>query len=372
MFESRVSLEIDLNKVRNNFLKIREAVSPCSVTAILKANAYGLGTAGVASALFRVGACSFGVAEINEALELKQLGARVRILGNLLPNEIAPAVANNVICPINDYQTAAMISREAVARQRTAECQFLIDTGMGRLGLPVAVALNEISRIIKLPNLSFSGIYSHFPVAYQGEDNYTSLQMQKFKELLQRLAARNIKFKEIHMANSDAVNNFPESCGSPFNGVRIGLNLYGFFDNDVRRSLDLEPVLELKTRLAAVRRLPAGSCIGYGRTHRLLKDTLVGTVAAGYADGLPLALSNRGYLLIGGQLCPILGRVSMDYTTVSIDNVPNARCGDEVVCIGQQNDNAIPLEHWSQLKGTHAYDLLCSIGSRVKRVYLNL
>ena len=144
----------------------------------------------------------------------------------------------------------------------------------------------------------------------------------------------------------------------------------GYYDNEVRQSMRLSPVVELKTRLAAVRILAAGSCIGYGRMHRLARPTRVGTIAAGYADGLPLALSNRGYVLVNGELCPVLGRISMDYTTISLENAPEAKPGDEVVCIGRQKDRFIPFEEWAQLKGTHVYDLLCSIGMRVRRRYL--
>lgn len=369
-FESRVRLEISLKKICDNFHRIRSNVAPCSVTAILKANAYGLGVMQIAKALKTAGAAGFGVAEINEALQLRELGLPVQILGNILPEEIPPAVANGIICPINDLRTAEIISKEAVKQNKIVECQFKIDTGMGRLGMLVENAFDEIVRIFRLPNLNCTGIYSHFPVAYHGQDAYTLNQIERFKQLLESLKKQNINFSKIHMANSDAVNNFPESCCLPFNGVRVGINLYGFFDNNVRQSMDLEPVLELKTRLASVRHLPAGACIGYGRTYQLIKDTLVGTVAAGYADGLPLALSNRGYVLIRGRLCPVLGRLSMDYTTVSLEGVPEAQCGDEVVCIGHQGDSAISMDHWVQIKGTHAYEILCSFGSRVKRIYL--
>lgn len=368
--ESRVRLEISLKKLKNNFQNICKSVEPCSVLAILKANAYGLGVIDIAKALKAAGAAGFGVAEINEALQLKDMGLPVQILGNILPDEIPVAISNGIICPVNDFRSAQAISREAVKQQKTVECHFKIDTGMGRLGMLVQDAYEQILETVKLPNLKCEGIYSHFPMAYQGGDDYTRNQINSFTALLKKLDNAGIKFSKIHMANSDAINNFPETCTAPFTHVRTGLNLYGLFDSQGRRSMNLEPVLELKTRLAAVRKLPAGSTIGYGRTYRLMKDTLIGTIAAGYADGLPLALSNRGYVLIRGHLCPVLGRVSMDYTTVSLECVPDAQCGDEVVCIGHQGEGAIPAEHWSQLKGTHVYELLCSVGSRVERIYL--
>lgn len=369
-YESRVRVEISLEKLKSNFTKIRDNVMPCAVIAILKANAYGLGVLKIAETLKSAGAAGFGVAELNEAMQLAYKGLPVQILGSILPGEIPPAVAAGIICPISDINSAKQISREAVKQGKTVECHFKIDTGMGRLGLLVQDACEQIKLIHQLPNLNFNGIYSHFPVAYQGGDEYTNNQINKFTKLLNQLRADGITFSKIHIANSDAINNFPDTCTTPFTHVRTGINLYGLFDSQGRRMMGLEPVVSLKTRLASVRRLPAGSSIGYGRTCRLMKDTLVGTIAAGYADGLPLALSNRGYVLINGQLCPVIGRVSMDYTTVSLEPAPEAQPGDEVVCIGTQGDNTIAADHWASLKCTHVYEMLCSIGSRAERVYI--
>jgi alanine racemase len=172
------------------------------------------------------------------------------------------------------------------------------------------------------------------------------------------------------MANSDAINNFPMTYYSPFNYVRTGINIYGSFDNEGQRILNLESILTLKTKLAATRTLPAGMTLGYGCTYKLMKDTKVGTIAAGYADGLPLALSNRGYVIINGSLCPVLGRVSMDYTTVSLEDAPDAKMGDEVICLGGEGPGAISVDDWAQIKGTHAYEIICSFGTRVARRYI--
>lgn len=369
--ESRVKLEIDLKKLAGNFNEIRRRVFPCRVMAILKANAYGLGVQPIAKVLKLAGAAAFGVAEINEALELTSLGLPVQILGNLLPNEIAAAVEHGIVCPLNNLEMAQKINAEAVKQHKIVTCAVTIDSGMGRLGMPAAEAASSILAMRELPNLKLSGIYSHFSCAFMRYDDYSLNQLASFKALLNELSLNGLVFEDIHMAASDALNNFPDSTRAPFNLARCGINMYGFYDNDVQQSMRLNPVVELKTRLAAVRKLKAGSYIGYGRMHRLLKDTLVGTIAAGYADGLPLALSNRGYVLVNGEFCPVLGRVSMDYTTISLENAPGAQMGDEVICIGGQNGRAITLEEWAQLKSTHVYELLCSFGTRVRRVYIN-
>lgn len=367
---SRVNLEISLGRLAENFRRIRRHVAPCSVMAVLKANAYGLGVRRIAETVKSAGADAIGVAELQEAAELAGLGLPIQILGNLLPDEIAPAVELDIICPLNSLEMAQRIDAEAKKQGKTVRGALTVDSGMGRVGLLPDEAVKAALEIQKLPNLRLHGIYSHFSSAYMRHDDYSLRQLAVFRRILSELEAHGVNIPFVHMAASDAIGNFPESFGRPFNMVRSGINMYGFYDNEVARAINLDSIVELKTSLAAVRTLPAGSCIGYGRMHVLRDRARVGTVAAGYADGLPLALSNRGYLLVNGVLCPVLGRISMDYTTVLLDNAPDAKWGDEVVCFGRQGEREIPLDDWARLKGTHSYDILCSIGGRVRRVYL--
>ncbi len=366
----RVRLEISLNELKENLRKIRERVRPCRVIAVLKANAYGLGVEPIARALAEGGVAGFAVAEPKEALQLVDLGLPVQILGGMLPDELPETVAAGIIHPVGSHEDARQLSAEAVRQGRTVECRFLIDTGMGRLGILAEEAVPTILRVLKLPGLSCRGIYSHFPVAYRAGEEYTLNQVHVFTDILDELASRGVSFNHVHIANSDAINNFPCTFQPPFNLVRTGINLYGSFDSEGLRSLQLAPILDLKARLVAVRTLPAGSSLGYGLTHTLMTETRVGTVGAGYADGLPLALSNRGYVLIHDRLCPVLGRVSMDYITVALESVPHARRGDEVTCLGGRGVTAITVDKWARLKGTHPYEIICSFGSRVQRCYL--
>jgi len=367
---SRVWLEINLGTLRRNYVGISDAVTPCSVVGVLKANAYGLGVTPIACALKDAGCSGFGVAELNEALSLIPLGLPVQILGGILPEEVPEAVNAGVVLPVTDLEIAELINRHAGEQNRVARCHFLIDTGMGRLGILADEAEDVIGHAHTLPGLDCEGIYSHFPVAYQSGSGYTNRQIDTFLSLMERLASRGITFAKVHMANSDAINNFPRTYRPPFNVVRTGINLHGSFDIEGQRMLALSPVLSLKTRLTAVRTMPAGSCIGYGCTYRLPRDALVGTISAGYADGLPLALSNRGHVLVRTCPCQVLGRVSMDYTTVCLDQVPDAQRGDDVVCLGGEGPTAVSVEDWAQLKGTHPYDIICSIGNRVERRYI--
>lgn len=360
----RVWLEIDLAVLRENFRKIREAVSPCRVLPVLKANAYGLGGLPIARALAAAGAECFGVAEPYEALELLPLGKPVQILSSVLPEEIPEMVKAGVVLPVTDLETARLID---AAADRPVRVHLKMDTGMGRLGI-FADHLAVVERIRReCPKLVFEGIFTHFPMAYRRDDGFTLDQIVRFRNLIADLAGKGITFERMHCANSDAVNNFPEACTAPFNQVRAGINLHGSFDSEGNRRLHLKSVLTLKTRLTAVRTLPAGTTVGYGRSYRIDRPTRMGTISAGYADGLPLALSNRGHVLIRGRKCPVAGRVSMDYTTVVLDDVPEASVGDEVICLG----GSISPEDWAAAKQTHPYEIICSFGNRVERRYLN-
>jgi alanine racemase len=273
-----------------------------------------------------------------------------------------------VILPVTDYESARFISEAAVKVGRKAEVHLKIDSGMGRLGIPLNDALGVIDKVRKLPGLDCAGIFSHCPMAYEPEDEFTAKQIASFRRLVVSAGRKGMKFRKVHIAASDAINNFPMAAKAPFNLVRTGINLHGSFDPNGRRALKVEPVLTLKTRVAQVRELPAGATIGYGRTWRLKKKATIATISAGYADGLPLALTNRGSVFIGGKRCRIVGRISMDYTTVDVTGVEGVKRGDEVICFGRCGEDAITPDDWARLKGTHAYDIICSLGNRVKRV----
>ena len=399
----RVIVEINLKALVRNYRKIAAHVKPAEVLCVLKANAYGLGVADYARALAAAGCTMFGVAEPFEALELKTSltglrgsgsrevdgrrrrstaaddpvsaktpstidGFDIQILSSVLPDEIPEMVRAGVILPIIDLEEARLVSAAAVKAKTVARVHFKLDTGMGRLGILAKDALDVIREVRCLPGLDCEGIFSHCPMAYEPKDPFTKRQIARFKAIVAAAAKEGIVFKKVHMAASDAINNFPETAKPPFTIVRTGINLHGSFDPYGRKALKVEPVLTLKTRVAQVRELPAGTTLGYGRTWCLSAPTKVATISAGYADGLPLALTNCGFVFIGGRRCKIIGRISMDYTTVDVSDVPRVRPGDEVVCFGACGRDAITPDDWAALKGTHAYDIICSLGNRVQRV----
>ena len=380
--ERRVVVEIDLKALVRNYRKIAAHVKPAKVLCVLKANAYGLGVADYAKALASAGCTMFGVAEPYEALELLRVlaparssvnsrktgAAEVQMLSGVLPDEVEPMVKAGVILPVIDVATAKLISAAAVKAKVVAKVHFKLDTGMGRLGILAKDALQVMREVKKLPNLDCEGVFSHFPMAYDPKDPFTKRQIKIFESIVAAAEKEGFKFKKVHISASDGINNFPETAKKPFTVVRTGINLHGSFDPYGRKALKVEPVLSLKTRVAQVRELPAGTTLGYGRTWCLNAPTKVATISAGYADGLPLALTNRGFVFIGGKRCKIIGRISMDYTTVDVSGVPNVKPGDEVVCFGKCEKDSITPDDWAALKGTHAYDIICSLGNRVQRI----
>ncbi len=368
--QRRVWVEIDLGGLRANYRRIAAAVKPAKVLCVLKANAYGLGVEPYAAALAKTDCVGFGVAEPHEALQLLPFGKPVQILSSVLPDEIAPMVEAGVTLPVIDVPTAKLIDAAAKRAGRKAKVHFKLDTGMGRLGILAADAPRVIREVVATcPNLDGEGIFSHCPTAFDPADEFANDQIALFKAILKDVAKDGITFRKIHIAASDAINNFPAAKRAPFNIVRTGINLHGSFDPNGRRALKLESVLTLKTRVAQVRLLPAGTTLGYGRTWCLAKPTRVATISAGYADGLPLALTNRGHVLINGAPCPVIGRISMDYTTVDVSKAGDVKPGDEVIALGGKGKYAITPDDWAALKGTHAYDIICSFGNRVERVY---
>lgn len=379
VMKRRVEVEIDMDALVRNYRRIAGHVKPLDVLCVLKANAYGLGVAPFARSLAAAGCRSFGVAEPFEAVELSAAleeashKADVQILSSVLPDEIVPMIERGVILPVTGFEEAKAISSAAKSVGKTARVHFKIDTGMGRLGILAsdeessARALRVVRDCVSLPSLSCEGVFSHCATAYDPSDPFTSRQISLFKNLVSSLSSEGVFFPKVHMAASDAVNNFPETLSPPFTTVRTGINLHGSFDPNGLRALNLEPVLTLKTRVAQVRTLPAGASIGYGRTYRLAAPARIAVISAGYADGLPLQLGNRACVFIGGKRCPIVGRVSMDYASVDVSALEDVRAGDEVVCFGKCGDGKITPDDWAAIKGTHPYDIICSLGSRVRR-----
>jgi alanine racemase len=368
--QHRVNLNINLSTLGENYRSVAKRVAPCLVMPILKANAYGLGVEPIAKSLVAAGAQRIGVAEPFEAMQLLSLGVPIQLLSGVLPDELEPMLQAGVILPVVSIENATAISECAQRLGMIAKVHVKVDTGMGRAGILWQEASSALRVISRLPALELEGLFTHFPLAYESHSDVTQVQIKRLLDIYYQAAADNILFKYLHAANSDAINNAGATFESPFNLVRCGINLHGAFDAAGTLSVPLRPVLTLTARIAQIRTLPAGMSIGYGHTYTLPSTKRIGTIAAGYADGLPLALSNRGEVLLRGKKLPIVGRISMDYLTVDLTDVPEAQAGDVVTLLGREGEHEIRVEEWAAMKGTHAYDVICSIGSRVARCYV--
>lgn len=370
----RVKLEIDCSKLRSNFRSIAGKVAPCSVLSVLKADAYGTGSDVMGKLAVECGAQRIGVADLREALTMqKAIGnaVPVQILGVVTPEELPEAVKNDVVLPVNGLEMAKAISAEAVRQNRQVRVHLILDTGMGRFGWLSGFCLEEIKAAAALPNLILEGLYSHFPCAGTPGEAGTVAQIREFTRQYIELKNAGVDLAFRHIAASDGILCQAPSHQEPFNLVRLGLCWYGVCRNPAEEAIDLQPALKLTTCVGAVRELPAGFTVGYNRTVKLSKKTQVATVCAGYADGLPLALSNRGSVLINGSRCPILGRVSMDYTMVDVSNAPGKiTWGTPVTIFGSDGGESISINAIARDKATHIHDILCALGKRVQRVYI--
>ena len=352
----RAKLLVDCAVLRANVKALASAAPGCEVLCVVKADAYGVGAKVVVPALLEAGVRIFGVATLDEAEELRGCGAEVRLLSAVLPGEIPDAVAGAFTLPVIDWETARLIDAESARQKRRTAVQLAIDSGMGRVGIPLKEARETARRILELPNLQVTGLYSHFPKAEPG-DRGSADQIAAMRAL-----AGELKLPQCHIAASEGVLFFPEAVRGPFNLVRLGLAMYG-----VMPGPGLKGALKFTSVLAAVRECPAGGTVSYGRLHTLARPTRVGTVAAGYADGVPLALTNKGFFRVRGKLCPVLGRVTMDYTMIDLSGVPGACVGDEVELFTAGSGDALDPVNWALFKRTHLWDILCSVSPRVVR-----
>lgn len=356
----RARLEVDCAALKYNVQMLRERSDGCDVLGVVKANAYGVGTDIVVPALMEAGVKIFGVATLSEAEALIKYGVELRMLSGVMPEEIPGAVELGVTLPVIDFESACAINAEAGRQKKKAAVQIAVDSGMGRVGIPLHEAVDTASRIMALENLNTGGIYSHFPKAEPG-DKGSMEQIAGMKKV-----AAELRLPQCHIAASEGTLFLPEASQPPFNLIRLGIAMYGVIPDT-----GLHGAVKFKSRLAAVRSCPAGGTVSYGRLHKLSDRTLVGTVAAGYADGIPLALTNKGFFRVNGKLCPILGRVTMDYTMIDLSGVPEAKVGDEVELFNSNSGDALDPLNWCAYKKTHMWDILCSVSPRVVRCRIN-
>ena len=371
--QTRTWTEIDLSNLEHNYRALRAMLPQgCRFLGVVKADAYGHGAVQVARRLETLGAEYLAVACLDEALELRQAGITtpILILG-YTPTERAEALLDNGITQtVYDVEMARALSNAAAAAGKTLKIHVKADTGMSRLGWlcggeDQSAAMEAIAQVCALPGLEAEGIYTHFANA-DGDEDYTMLQFTRFLDLLEALKERGITFAIRHCAASAAALKFP--C-THLDMVRPGIALYGHYPDPSCEGLDgpgLRPVMTLKTRVASVKTVPAGTPVSYGCTHVLDRETKLAALTIGYADGLPRLCSDKLEVLIGGQRAPVVGRICMDMCMADVTGLDVAP-GDEVEVFGEH----LPIEDVAALAGTIQYELLCAVSPRVHRAYLD-
>lgn len=363
-------LRIDLGAFAHNLAVVREYVPPgCAILAVVKANAYGHGAAPIAQKAVEEGAAMLGVANLLEAIEIRDAGIIAPILIMMQPPQDAleEIIDRGFRLTISDRETAERVGDIARQRNKIAYLHCKIDTGMGRQGFPLQSVDQELKHITRVSNVDIEGIATHFPVADAKDSDFTDEQVRIFKQLLKQLEKVGIPYEKAHAANSAAAVHFPDSA---FDMVRVGLMTYGVWPgSQVPENNPLRPVLHWETKIGIVKQFDAGSTIGYGRTYNA-KETIRGAVLpVGYADGYKHALSNRADVLIHGKRCPIRGAVSMDQIVVDVSDVPEAAMGDRAVLIGADGSDRITVEELSERGGILSYELLANLCGRVRREY---
>ena len=363
----RTWAEIDLNALENNYHLLRGLAPEAKFLGLVKANAYGHGAVPVAKKLEKLGADMLAVACLDEAAELRKAGITIPILclGQTPPELASELLEYSITQTVGDLETGKALSAAAAAAGKTLTIHVKVDTGMGRLGFVRAegreeTAWRDILALCALPGLNAEGIFTHFSDA-DGSPEYTRSQNQKFGAAIQALRSAGLEFEVCHCAASAAVLNYPYTS---MDMIRPGIALYGYCPAPGMDNPGLKPVMTVKSRISAVRTLPAGSCISYGRTAVLDRISRLAVLPIGYGDGYPRCLSNQMDILIRGVSCPIVGRICMDMCMVDVTGLPGVQAGEAAVVYGPGLT-----EHAARLAGTIPYELLCQLTPRVPRLY---
>lgn len=363
---------IHLDNIQSNIEGIRQAVgAERKMLIAVKANAYGHGAAAVSRMAERIGVDWLGVATVPEALELREAGIRLPILkfSPAFEEEMPAALTAGVTLTVCERANIAALAQASRGLGLRAGVHLKVDTGMGRIGVSVEDAPALAAYIEQeCPDLHLEGIFTHLPVSDAADPAYTRGQIERFQAVVERIhAAIGRRVSLVHCANSGAVLAHPPGW---LDLVRPGIMIYGFYpDPDTPRTIALKPGLSFLTRVSFIKRVSAGTSIGYGRTWAAPRDTWIATIPAGYADGFNRLFSNRGRVLINGRSYPVVGRVCMDQSMVDLGPQTDVRVGDEVVLIGCSGAEEITCDEWARVLNTITYEVTCQINARVERVY---
>lgn len=384
-FDGRpVWAEISLSAIAHNLRLIRRAIgAKRKILAIVKANAYGLGAVEVSKALARMGVEAFGVTCSQEGIELREAGIRQPILlltgfwpgeeRRILKYKLTPTIAR--LGQLELLERAAAKSGEGKSRKKIL-FHLKIDSGMNRLGISPREIPAFAKELAACPHLRLGGTFTHFASSEDLRTTQNEQQEKVFSDALEKLRSAGISPGIVHMANSGAICARP---GTWADMVRPGAVLYGYHQGfepgevaaEVRRRMPLKPCLSLRSRIISLRDVAVGDSVGYSARFVAERPSRIAVIAAGYADGVVRQRTNRGCVIIAGKLAPLVGAISMDLSMVDVTDVPSAAIGDIVTIYGRGGGTSMDVDQVARQIGTVTSDLLCAIGRRVPRFYLD-
>jgi alanine racemase len=359
--------QIDLDALVFNFRQLQKRVPKgVKILAVVKADAYGHGAVPISRKLEKIGVEYLGVAIAEEGVELRKGGVRapILVLGGIYDGDIEKIFRFNLTPVVFRKEALKAISKAARRGKKKVRVHLKVDTGMGRLGVPLSLWPNFLKEIPHFPKVEVEGILSHFSMS---EEHYTKLQWDQFLGAVRCAEEVGIHYKYLHMASSAMLTSSSSYSG---NLVRPGIMLYGAYPSPaLKKLIHLKPVMTLKTRIHFLKSVPSGSRISYGGTFVTRRESLIATLPIGYADGYSRTLSDRGEVLVRGKRAPVVGKVCMDFTMVDVTDIPKVLLGDEVVLIGSQGKEIITAEEIAHRINSIPYEVFCSVGKRVPRIY---
>ena len=371
---SRVYATIDLDAIAFNIEHMKQNLNPnTKIMAVIKADGYGHGAIQIAQMLESIDYIwGFAVATLDEAIVLRteRIEKPILVLGCVFPDQYMEMLKHDIRMNVYTEEMAEAISQLAVKEGMTAYMHIKLDTGMTRLGFDInKESVDVITRIAGLQNVCMEGIFTHFAKADETDKLFTHKQIKDFVWMIDRLKENHVNFQYEHCANSAAIIDVPEA---DFDLVRAGISTYGLYPSEEikKEKVPLKPALALKSHVAFVKDIPAGTAVSYGGTYISERDMRIATIPVGYADGYPRNLSNVGYVLIRGKKAPILGRVCMDQFMVDVTDINGVCFGDDVTLIGKDGNEIITVEDLSELSGRFNYEFICDLGKRIPRVFV--
>jgi alanine racemase len=361
--------EISLDALAANLQAIRARVAGRPILGVVKANAYGHGAVTVARFLQEAGIEQLAVALLEEAVELRRVGIAcpLLVMGALEPSQMDSLIRAEATPALFREDQLQALESAASRLGRKLPFHLKLDTGMGRLGVPTDRIDSILDLLDRSPHLDLQGLMSHLACADDPDHPLTRVQIERFEEALERTRRRGRQPALLHLANSAAVLDRPPAW---LNLVRPGLLLYGYRPSPRNQDLPLRPVMRVATHIVYLKEVPPGESVGYGATFKATRPSRIATLAAGYDDGIRRSLSNHGHFLVRGERVPIVGRVSMDLTTLDVTDYPLVALGDEAVFVGEQEGAFQGADQVAEEAGTISWEILCGIGGRVPRVYL--